>query len=81
MSAEQLESSSPKRKLDHLDRNNPEKVKIFCQILNRKSDRELFKSFKGKIVQITGTTFITDKDKVNRWKHFAVRLKSIHSGF
>ena len=47
-------------------------VKFFRKFLNRKSGRELLKPFKGKIVNITGSTYITDKGKVIRRNHLAV---------
>ena len=56
-------------------------MEIFRKILVRKSGRELFKSFKGKIVRVTGTTYITDKDKVLRRNRLAVPLKSNSVGF
>ena len=76
MPIEQICPSQPKRNLDYLVLNEPIKVKIFRKFLNRKSGREFFKPFKGKIVQITGSTYITDKGKVIRRNHLAVRLKS-----
>ena len=56
MTTEQIRLSLPKRNLDYLVLNEPNKVEIFRKFLNRKSGRELFKPFKGKIVQITGST-------------------------
>ena len=76
MTTEQIRPSLPKLNLDYLVLNEPNKVEIFRKILNRKSGRELFKPFKGKIVQITGSTYISDKGKVIRRNHLAVRLKS-----
>ena len=61
--------------------NEPNKVEVFRKFLNRKSSRELFKPFKGKIVQITGSTYISDKGKVIRRNHLAVRLKSTDLSF
>ena len=61
--------------------NEPNKVEVFRKFLNRKSGRELFKPFKGKIVQITGSTYISDKGKVIRRNHLAVRLKSTDLSF
>ena len=81
MPAEQLQTSSTKRKLDHLVLNNPEKVKIIRKISVRKLVRELFKLFKSKIFRITGTTYITDKVKLIRRNHIAASLKSSQSGF
>ena len=45
--------SNAKRNLDQLIFNNPKKVEISRKILIKKSGRELFKPFKGKIVKIT----------------------------
>ena len=59
----------PERNLDYLVMNEPSKVEIFRNFFNRKSGRELFKPVKGKIVQITGSTYITDKEKVIRRNH------------
>ena len=81
MPAEQIRPSQPKRNLDYLVLNEPSKVETFRKFLNRKSGRELFKPFKGKIVSITGSTYITDKGKVIRRKHLAVRLKSTNLSF
>ena len=53
----------------------------FRKLLKRKSGRELFEPFKGKFVRSTGSTFISDKDKVIRRNHFAVRLKSSSVNF
>ena len=75
MPAEQTLPSQPKRSLDYLVLNEPRKVKIFRKFLHRKSGRELFKPFKGTIVSVTGSTYITDKGKVIRRNHLAVRLK------
>ena len=81
MPTEQIRPFQPKRNLDYLVLNEPSKVKVFRKFLNRKSGRELFKPFKGKIVQITGSTYITDKGKVIRRNHLAVRLKSTRLKF
>ena len=81
MPAEQIRPSQPKRNLDYLVLNKPSKVEIFRKFLNRKSDRELFKPFKGKIVSVTGSTYITDKGKVIGRNHLAVRLKSTGLSF
>ena len=81
MPAEQIRPSQPKRNLDYLVLNEPSKVEIFLKFLNRKSSRALFKPFKGKIVSITGSTYITEKDKVIRRNHLAVRLKSTGLSF
>ena len=81
MPTEQIRPSLPKRNLDHLVLNEPSKVEIFRKFLNRKSGREFFKPFKGKIVQITGSTYISDKGKVIRRNHLAVRLKSTSLSF
>ena len=81
MTTDQIRPSIPKRNLDYLVLNEPNKVEIFSKFLNRKSGRELFKPFKGKIVQITGSTYISDKGKVIRRNHLAVRLKSTHLSF
>ena len=81
MPTEQIRPSQPKRKLDYLVVNDPSKVEIFRKFLNRKSGRELFKPFKGKIVKVTGSTYITDREKVIRRNHIAVRLKSTSVGF
>ena len=81
MTTEQIRPSLPKRNLDYLVLNEPSKVEIFRKFLNRKSGRELFKPFKGKIVQITVSTYISDKEKVIRRNHFAVRLKSTSLSF
>ena len=61
--------------------NDASKVEIFRKFLNGKSGRELFKPFKGKIVKVTGSTYITDKGRVIRRNHLAVRLKSTSVGF
>ena len=53
MQTDQIRPSLPKRNLDYLVLNEPNKVEIFRKFLNRKSGRELFKPFKGKIVKIT----------------------------
>ena len=63
MQTDQIRPSLPKRNLDYLVLNEPNKVEIFRKFLNRKSGREFFKPFKGKIVRITGSTFISDKGK------------------
>ena len=81
MQMDQIHPSLPKRNLDYLVLNEPSKVKIFRKFLNRKSGRELFKPFKGKIVRITGSTYISDKGKVIRRNHLAVRLKSTDLSF
>ena len=81
MQTDQICPSLPKRNLDYLVLNEPNKVEIFRKFLNRKSDRELFKPFKGKIVQITGFTYISDKGKMIRRNHLAVRLKSTGLSF
>ena len=81
MTTEQIRPSLSKRNLDYLVLNEPNKVAIFRKFLNRKSGRELFKAFKGKIVQITGSTYISDKGKVIRRNHLAVRLKSTNLSF
>ena len=81
MPTEQIRPSLPKRKLDYLVLNEPSKVEIFRKFLNRKSGRELFKPFKGKIVQITGSTYISDKGKVIRRIHLALRHKSTSLSF
>ena len=76
MPAEQIHPSQPKRNLDYLFLNDPSKIEIVRKLLKRKSGRELFKPFKSKIVGVTGATYITDKGKVIRRNHLAVRLKS-----
>ena len=81
MPAEQIRPSQPKHKLDYLILNEPSKVEIFRKFLKRKSGQELFKPFKGKIVSITGSTYITDKGKVIRRNHLDVRLKSTNLSF
>ena len=81
MQMDQIHPSLPKRNLDYLVLNDPSKVEIFRKFLNRKSGRELFKPFKGKIVRITGSTYISDKGKVIRRNHLAVRLKSTDLSF
>ena len=81
MQMDQIRPSLPKRNLDYLVLNEPTKVEIFRKFLNRKSGRELFKPFKGKIVRITGSTYISDKGKVIRRNHLAVRLKSTDLSF
>ena len=81
MPTEQIRPSQPKRNLDYLVLNEPSKVEIVRKFLNRKCGREISKSFKGKIVQITGSTYITDKRKVIRRNHLAVRLKSTSLSF
>ena len=81
MTTDQIRPSIPKRNLDYLVLNEPNKVEIFRKFLNRKSGRELFKPFKGKIVQITGSAYISDKGKVIRRNHLAVRLKSTDLSF
>ena len=63
MTTDQIRPSISKRNLDYLVLNEPNKVEIFRKFLNRKSGRELFKPFKGKIVQNTGSTYISDKGK------------------
>ena len=73
--------SLPKRNLDYLVLNEPNKVEKFRKFLNRKSGRELFKPFKGKIVQITGSTYNSDKGKVIGRIQLAVRLKSTYLSF
>ena len=81
MQMDQIRPSLPKRNLDYLVLNEPSKVEVFRKFLNRKSGRELFKPFKGKIVRITGSTYISDKGKVIRRNHLAVRLKSTDLSF
>ena len=81
MPAEQIRPSQPKRKLYYLVVNDPSKVEIFRKFHNRKSGRKLFKPFKGKIVKVTGSMYITDKERVMRRNHIAVRLKSTSVGF
>ena len=81
MPTEQIRPSLPKRNLDYLVLNEPNKVEIFRKFLNRKSGRELFKPYKGKIVRITESTYISDKGKVIRRNHLAVRLKSTQLSF
>ena len=81
MPAEQIRPSQPKRNLDYLILNERSKVEIFRKFLNRKSGRELFKHFKGKIVSVTGSTYFTDEGKVIRRNHLAVRLKSTGLSF
>ena len=81
MPAEQIRPSQPKRNFDYLVLNDLSKVEIFRKFLNRKSGRELFKPFKGKNVRVTGATYITDKGKVIRKNHLAVRLKLSRKGF
>ena len=81
MPTEQIRPSLPKRNLDYLVLNEPNKVEIFRKFLNRKSGRELFKPYKGKIVRITEFTYISDKGKVIRRNHLAVRLKSTQLSF
>ena len=81
MQMDQFHPSLPKRNLEYLVLNEPSKVEIFRKFLNRKSGRELFKPFKGKIVRITGSTYISDKGKVIRRNHLAVRLKSTDLSF
>ena len=46
-----------------------------------KSGRESFKHSKGNFVRVTGSSYITDKDKVKRRNHLAVRCKSNSAGF
>ena len=81
MQTDQIHRSLPKRNLDYLVLNEPNKVEILRKFLNRKSDREFFKPFKGKIVRITVSTYISDKGKVVRRNHLAVRLKSTDLSF
>ena len=81
MTTDQILPSIPKHNLDYLVLNEPNEVEIFRKFLNSKSGRELFKPFKGKIVQITGSTYISDKGKVIRRNHLAVRLKSTDLSF
>ena len=81
MTTDQIRPSNPKRNLDYLVLNEPNKVEIFRKFLKWKSCRELFKPFKGKIVQITGSTFIFEKGKVTRRNHLALRLKSTDLSF
>ena len=81
MQTDQICPSLPKRNLDYLVLNEPNKVEIFRKFLNRKSGRDFFKSFKGKIVRITGSTYISDMGKVIRRNHLAVRLKSTDLSF
>ena len=81
MPTEQIRPSLPKRNLDYLVLNEPNKVEIFGKFLNRKSGRELFKPYKGKIMRITESTYISDKGKLIRRNHLAVRLKSTQLSF
>ena len=81
MQMDQIRPSVPKRNLDYLVLYEPNKVEIFRKFLNRKSGRELFKPFKGTIVRVTGSTYISDKGKVIRRNHWAVRLKSTNLSF
>ena len=81
MTTDQIRPSIPKRNLDYLVLNEPNKVEIFRKFLNRKSVRDFFKLFKGKIVKITGSTYISDKEKLIRRNHLAVRLKSTDLSF
>ena len=81
MQTDQIRPSLPKRNLDYLVLNEPNKVEIFRKFLNRKSGRELLKPFKGKIVRITGSTYISDKGKVIKRSHLAVRHKSTDLSF
>ena len=81
MPAEQIRPSQPKRNLNYLVLNERSNSEIFRKFLYRKSGRELFKPFKGKIVSFTGSSYITDKSKVIRRNHLAVRLKSTHLSF
>ena len=81
MPTEQIRPSLPKRNLDYLVLNEPNKVEIFRKFLNRKSGRELFKPYKGKIVRITESTYISDKGKLIRRNHLAVRLESTQLSF
>ena len=76
MPAKQIRPSQPKRKLGYLVLNEPSKIETFRKFLNGKSGREFFKPSKGKIVSITGSTYITNKGKVIKRNHLAVRLKS-----
>ena len=63
MTTDQIRPSIPKRNLDYLVLNEPNKVEIFRKFLNRKSGRELFKPFKGKIVQILGPHLFLTREK------------------
>ena len=81
MQMDQIRPSVTKRNLDYLVLNEPNKVEIFRKFLNRKSGKELFKPFKGIIVRVTGSKYITDKGKVIRRNHLAVRLKSTNLSF
>ena len=81
MPGERIRPSQPKRNLDYLVLNKPSKVETFWKFLNRKSDREHFKPFKGKIVSDTGSTYSTDKGKVIERNHLAVRFKSTGLSF
>ena len=81
MPAEQLQTSSSKRYLDSLVLHIPEKVEIFPKILEKKSELELFKPFKGKSIRITGTTDLFDEHKVIRRNRVAVHLEPFNSGF
>ena len=63
MPTEQILPSQLKRNLDFIVLIEPRKVDVFRKFRNRKSCRELFKPFKGKIVQVTGSTYITEKGK------------------
>ena len=74
MPTKEICPSQPERNLDYLVMNEPSKVENFRNFLNRKSGRELFKPVKSKIVQITGSTYITDKEKVIRRNHLRYAL-------
>ena len=73
MPAEHLQTSSSERYLDSLVLHIPEKVEIFPKILEKKSELELFKPFKGKSIR---KTYIIDKHKVIRRTHVAVHLET-----
>ena len=79
-------SSRPKRlsktrKLEKLVLKGLLRVKIFRKVLDRKSGKPLFKLAKIKITRVTDHTYITDKGKVYRKNHLALRHNFNHPKF
>ena len=63
MTTDQNRPSIPKRNLDYLVLNEPNKIEIFRKFLNRKSGRELFKPFKGKLCRLLGPHKFLTREK------------------
>ena len=68
--------SSKTTKPENLPLTDPNRVKVFRKIIDRQSEKPLFKSAKLKVVHITDHTYVTHNGKVYRKNHNCLKFNS-----